>query len=418
MKKLLTATARLSAVLFFVIASAGCMKDRLTKTYTLLKPVYMSKTDVLANIKSNNPQQLKNTGKIYISGRYIFLNEVNKGVHIIDNINPAKPVTVGFINIPGNIDIAVKGNTLYADLYTDLLAIDISDPMRAKLTKLVPNLFPERSYASGFFSDSSKVIVDWIQKDTTVDAEPPVGWNGCPNCSMLFSVDRMNGAPNPAAFVPGIGGSMARFAVVNDYLYTINLSQLGVLNISNTSNPEKVSTTSVGWNIETVYPFKEKLFIGSTTGLFIYDISNGAAPVNEGQFMHARACDPVVADNDYAYVTLRSGTFCSGVDNELDVINIQYSFPSLLKSYPLTNPHGLSKDGNLLFVCDGKDGLKIYDAAHPTSLQLIKNIRGMETYDVIAWNKKLLVVAKNGLYQYDYSDVSNIRLLSTIRISR
>ena len=110
------------------------------------------------------------------------------------------------------------------------------------------------------------------------------------------------------------------------------------------------------------------------TGLFIYDISNGAAPVNEGQFMHARACDPVVADNDYAYVTLRSGTFCSGIDNELDVINIQYSFPSLVKIYPMTNPHGLSKDGNLLFVCDGKDGLKIYDASHQ-ACNLLKTLR-------------------------------------------
>jgi hypothetical protein len=419
MKKLLTAVARLSAALFFIIASAGCMKDKLTKTYTLFRPVYMNKADVLANIKSNNPQALKNTGKIYISGRYIFLNEINKGIHIIDNINPATPVQVGFINIPGNIDIAVKGNTLYADLYTDLLAIDMSDPLRAKLTKLVPDLFPERSYSNGFISDSSKVIVDWIQKDTTVDAEPKAGWIGCPSCSMLYSVDRMAGVPNPAASVPGIGGSMARFAVVNDYLYTINQSQLGVLNISNSANPEKVSTTSVGWNIETIYPFKEKLFIGSTNGLFIYDISNAAAPVNEGQFTHATACDPVVADDAYAYVTLRTGNPCTGINNELDVINVEnLRYPSLVKTYAMSNPHGLSKDGNLLFVCDGKDGLKIYDAAEPGNLKLIKNINGIETYDVIAWNKKLLVVAKNGLYQFDYSNVSNIKLLSTLTISR
>ena len=416
MRKLLSAVARLSTVLFFVL-STGCMKDKLTKTYTLLEPVYMNKTDVLANIKSNPPQPLENTGKIYLHGKYIFLNEVNKGVHIIDNSNPAKPVPVGFINIPGNIDIAVKGNTLYADLYTDLLAIDISNPLRAKLTKLVPDVFPERNYGNGYINDSSKIIVDWIKKDTTVDAVSPTGLFRCPNC-MLLNADAGSPSANGSSFVPGIGGSMARFAIVNDYLFTVNLYQLGVLNISNEANPVIVSTTSVGWNIETIYPFKDKLFIGSSTGLFIYNISNAAAPVNEGQFTHARACDPVVADDSYAYVTLRSGTLCSGINNELDVINIQYSYPSLVKTYPMTNPHGLAKDGNLLFVCDGKDGLKVFDATHPGDLKLLKNIKGIETYDVIAWDKKLLVVAKNGLYQYDYSDISNLRLLSTITINR
>jgi len=40
----------------------------------------------------------------------------------------------------------------------------------------------------------------------------------------------------------------------------------------------------------------------------------------------------------------------------------------------------------------------------------------METYDVIAWNNRALVVAKDGLYQFDYSDVNDIRLLSKISL--
>jgi hypothetical protein len=44
----------------------------------------------------------------------------------------------------------------------------------------------------------------------------------------------------------------------------------------------------------------------------------------------------------------------------------------------------------------------------------MKHITGMETYDVIAWNNKALVVAKDGLYQFDYSNLNNIRLLSKI----
>jgi hypothetical protein len=90
----------------------------------------------------------------------------------------------------------------------------------------------------------------------------------------------------------------------------------------------------------------------------------------------------------------------------------------LVKTYPLTNPHGLSKDGDLLFICDGAAGLKIYNAGNASNLQMIKQITGAETYDVIAWNNIALVVAKDGLYQYDYSDVNNIQLKSKISIAK
>ena len=78
---------------------------------------------------------------------------------------------------------------------------------------------------------------------------------------------------------------------------------------------------------------------------------------------------------------------------------------------------GLSKDGNLLFICDGTDGLKIYNASEVHNLQLIKQFPGVETYDVIAWNKIAIVVAKDGLYQYDYSNANNIHLVSKINIA-
>ena len=60
----------------------------------------------------------------------------------------------------------------------------------------------------------------------------------------------------------------------------------------------------------------------------------------------------------------------------------------------MTRPQGLSKDGNLLFICDGPDGLKVYDASHVQNLKHLKTIGGMETYDVIAYNKRAIVVAR------------------------
>lgn len=404
--------------LCFTVAISGCMKDHITRTYTLYTPVYKTEAEVLANIKANAPRTIKEKGKIFLYGNYIFLNEVDKGVHIINNSNPAAPVREAFIDIPGNIDIAVKGNTLFADFYDDLLALDISNPLQVQVKKIVRDVFPDRRYSNGFTPNPTMVIVDWIVKDTTVRVDNggiPGYCISCNSTGFALSSD----AARTSASVTGIAGSMSRFSIVNDYLYAVNSFSLNVLNITNPADPTQLGTSNIGSSIETIYPFKDKLFIGSSSGMFIYSIANPAAPVRQGQFMHARACDPVVADEDYAYVTLRSGTACQGFTNQLDVVNVQNVLaPSLTKTYPMTNPHGLSKDGNLLFLCDGRDGLKVYDATNVSDLKQLSHIKDLETYDAIAWNNNLIVVASEGLYQYSYTTGSDLTLLSKITIDK
>ena len=407
-------------LVIIVFALQSCLKDKITKTYSIFEPIYKSKAEVQAEIKSSTANSISNPGKIYMYGNYIFLNEVNKGVHIIDNSNPANPVIKAFINIPGNVDIAVKGSTLYADLFTDLVVVDISDPLNATLKKVVPKIFPERVYASGFVQDSTKVIVGWTERKIkeTID-QPPAG-RGWIRGDIFMSFSSFSGTSSgsSAAPVAGIAGSMSRFSIVNNYLYAVNTSSLKVLDISAVNDPQLRNTVGAGWNIETIYPFKNKLFLGSSNGMFIFDISNPVAPAREGSFAHSRACDPVVAGDTYAFVTLRAGTFCQGTNNQLDVINVQNVMsPWLVKTYGLTNPHGLAKDGDLLFVCDGSDGLKVYNTSNVFSLQLLDRVKNTETYDVIAWNNRLLVVAKGGLYQYNYSNPSNLSLISKLAIN-
>ena len=101
---------------------------------------------------------------------------------------------------------------------------------------------------------------------------------------------------------------------------------------------------------------------------------------------------------------------------KMHITNIKQ--PTLIKSYNLKSPHGLSKDGDLLFVCDGLDGVKIYNAGDVQNLQLIKQIGGIDAFEVIAYNNNAIVVAADGLYQYDYSNVANIKLLSKITIQK
>ena len=127
------------------------MFKRYLQTYLhvyLFEPVYKTTAEVRANIKSNPAREIKEPGKIVILGNYIFLNEVDKGIHVIDNSNPSSPQNIAFIDIPGNVDLAVKGNRLYADLYTDLVTLDISNPLNVVKKNIVDGVFPERYYGT------------------------------------------------------------------------------------------------------------------------------------------------------------------------------------------------------------------------------------------------------------------------------
>jgi hypothetical protein len=395
----------------------GCFKDTVSKTYTLYIPVYKTNEEVRANIKSSTPTDIKNPGKMFVYGQYIFLNEVDKGIHIIDNTNPSSPVNKYFINIPGNLELAVTGNILYADLYADLVTIDISNPAAIQVKKFIDNAFPNRKYSNGFSPNPASIIVDWIKKDTTVTGDIS-DLNKqyilyAQSSGVAFSNSSLSAAP-----VVGVSGSMARFTLLNNYLYAATDNALNVFNVTQPDNPSLSNKVNLPWGIETIYPFKNNLFIGSQTGMMIFSVSNPLQPQQLGTFTHARVCDPVIADDNYAYVTLRTGSTCGGMANELDVVNIQ-NLPAttLVKSYPLTNPYGLSKEANTLFVCDGAAGLKVYDATNINNLQLLTTVSGINTYDVIAYNGVAIVVTKDGLYQYDYANRSNLKLLSKISMN-
>ncbi len=402
MKKL----SKLIAACLLTSVFAGCTKDFVYEHYTFYRPVYVTKDEVKVNIKSSPAVAIENPGKIFIKGNYLFLNDVNKGVHIIDFSNPALPINKAFINIPGCKDIAVKDNYIYADCYTDLVTIDVADVNNVRLKNYINGVFPNRFYDAGIGTDTSKVIQEWVKVDTMVKrqagVEEDIIWGGGIWMSNPSSLSTSNSSGSQGN---GTGGSMASFALLNNRLYTVDHANLKVFNTSNASAPQYVANINLGsWNIETIYPFKDKLFIGSQSGMLIYSVSNPDAPSALGSFSHARQCDPVIADDNTAYVTLRSGTFCTGADNQLDVLNIQNVLnPQLIKTYPMTNPAGLSKDGNALLICDGSSGLRLFDAADNNNITHKAAILSIVPYDVIAWNGTAIVSAADGIYFVSYA---------------
>ena len=155
----------------------GCIKDQVMTRTTVYRPEYKTKDEVRANIKSSTPIELTAPGKLFYKDGYVFLNELNKGVHIIDVRNPSAPNNIAFVHVPGAVDLAVRGNILYADMYTDLVAIDITDPKAVQLKTVVPGVFPERYYSS-FVPDSKLIITAWIAVDTVLNCSvsPEAKW--------------------------------------------------------------------------------------------------------------------------------------------------------------------------------------------------------------------------------------------------
>jgi hypothetical protein len=218
----------------------------------------------------------------------------------------------------------------------------------------------------------------------------------------------------------GTGGSMARFMLNEEYLYVIAVpTRLKTVDITTASEMAVVDSVDMPRNMETLFRLEDNLFVGTTTGLLIFDLTDPQKPSYVSSYDHITACDPVVVDGQYAYVTLRSGNRCNNVQNLLEVVDISsIANPYLVKSYPMFNPHGLGTDGELLFVCDGTAGLKIYNKSNPMAIitSQVAHYPDFDTYDVIPMNGILMLVGKGGIYQYDYSDPENIVQISHITI--
>ncbi len=222
-------------------------------------------------------------------------------------------------------------------------------------------------------------------------------------------------APSPGS---GVGGSTARFTINGNTLYMVSNTTLQAYDITNSSDPKPGSKTTLGFGVETIFPYQTNLFIGTQTGMFIYDVSQPNSPKQVGIYTHIQSCDPVVAQDNYAYVTLRSGTTCRNTAvNNLDVIDISnLASPKLVRSYPMKNPHGLGVDGNLLFVGEGTYGLRVLDISKPADVREVQYIDSTRTFDVIPNKKRLIVTGPDGIYQYSYADLNRLTRLSKLPV--
>ncbi|MCK9639058.1 MAG: hypothetical protein M0R39_04040 [Prolixibacteraceae bacterium] len=416
------------ASIFILGMVVGGCRDKYTEEYLSLEPVYLSYKDFRASVKVISQHDLVKPGKIYTIGNYIFINEIMKGVHVYNNLNPAAPAYVGFINIPGNVDLAVKNNIMYADSYLDLVAIDITDPANAKEVGRVKEVFPyslpaytQTEYRIGQVDNTKGVVVDWEVKTVRKEIETI----NYPIYPMLYGAKSdmvsANVPGSAESSSSGSGGSMARFGLTGNSLVAVGNYLYYNFDLTDPGNPKLAAKSQLNWGIETMFLTGKNMFLGTTNGMLVYDLSDPNKPVYLSTFWHATGCDPVVVQNNRAYVTIRGGNMCGSLINRLDVLDVTtLTKPVLIRSYNMDNPYGLGINDDILFVCDGTSGLKIYNAADPLQIteHLLARFPNIQAYDVIPLSKSLLMIGSDGFYQYDYSDLTNIKQISVIRAKK
>lgn len=238
----------------------------------------------------------------------------------------------------------------------------------------------------------------------------------------LFSAcqNDMSSADNSSIPSDGKGGSTARFTVYGDYLYTVNNQSLITFDISQPANPVQTSETFVGWNIETIFAYQNNLYIGSSSGIYVFGLNAPGYPSFITSETHFYSCDPIVVSGNYAYVTLHSESRCNSSEiNELDIYDISnLDNVKLTGTYGMTSPRGLGIEDTLLFVCDA--GLKVFDINKDQydnpKLDLVEYLI-VDAEDLIALKNLLIITGASGISQYSYTK-GDLKFLSSLYSSK
>jgi len=290
-----------------------------------------------------------------------------------------------------------------------------------RVRDVFPYLVPEynKDYPLAKVDKTKGVVIGWEIEKVRQELENPVYPVYYYKTDAMFT-NLTSSTGSGGGTTIGVGGSMARFGIYKDMLYTVDEGNLFKFNIKSLSTPVSLGQQNIGWGIETMFIYNAHMFFGTRTGMLVYNLETEQNPTYVNQFSHIRSCDPVVIQNDLAYVTLRGGTVCGSNTNRLDVLRMSndYTKINMIATYAMTGPYGLGIDDELLFVCDGDAGLKVYNAADPLTIDQHKvaQFAGINTYDVIPVNNYLFMIGKDGFYLYDYANIQSFKQISTIPI--
>ena len=141
-------------------------------------PMLMDRTELEASVQLvSSALPIRNPGRIYIYQNWLLLVEQYKGIHLIDNADPANPVRKGFLRVPGCQSMAVRNGVLYVDNAVDLVGFqfDLNTMQGQELVrsrKALPEINCPDGYVPWEFSRANRPanteIVGWINQNADV----------------------------------------------------------------------------------------------------------------------------------------------------------------------------------------------------------------------------------------------------------
>lgn len=422
MKKLLLVLFSLS---FLFLQS--CNKDfgSVEVSYKKATAVYGDLTEIRNTPLIENARPITNAGKIFVAENLLLIGEEGDGIHIVDNTDPKNPNNLSFMNIPGNREFYVEGNTLYAESHYDMLKIDLSDNRQPRIVSRVKDAFAN---SEQFKNDQGEVLIKFDFEDVTEQVSEDSDiyqkiWGEQTYYYYDFANQLIPPSQVPVSFAGNSSasiGSVNRIAVVDNHVYVISRQSITPFEDNGTLTVyDEVYGT---FGMETIYPDEDKLYIGTQNSMEIFDIRNPFQPQWNGSFWHATSCDPVLPCGDLAYVTLRTGDVgdCPGDENALLVLNVRNAAnPIQLQEIEMESPFGMTIVDNRLYVGEGSNGLKIFNIEDKDNITLETWEPNIEAYDIIyhPTNPNLILVAGPvGISQYEIEGNATFSLLSTMTL--
>jgi len=128
--------------------------------------VTLIRSELETSIVLQEAKPITETGKIYVKGQYVFINEPYQGFHIVNNTDPSNPVIERFLVTPGATDLIFKDDSFYINQAVDLVALKFNASFDGVIeTQRVENIFPQLISPDGFLPDvaPNEIVINWTQ---------------------------------------------------------------------------------------------------------------------------------------------------------------------------------------------------------------------------------------------------------------
>jgi hypothetical protein len=378
---------------------------------------------------------------LFVSGRYAYLATLSAGLNVVDVSNPAVPVSVGTFNTPGSaFDVRVAGRYAYvADSGGGVNIIDISNPRSPTSTAVnttytdINSLEVVGKYAYVVSEAGGLKILDiqgadiatanigslradtlWVTDNMDVANSAyirnslNVGNGGIMSDGLISGESLVvnsfeNVTTTGAAPLTGVSDVTKPIFVSGNYAY-VNDTEDGALRIYDISSASPTQVGSAGAGLGRHVVAGKYLYMPSTSGLRILDVSNPSSPLAIGSQAQLSAIQGVYVAGQYAYVA----------DSAAGLGIIDISDPRAPSSVGYANTPGdadrVYVQGKYAYVDDGAGGLQIIDvttSTHPTTVGAVPatTLGTSEVTDVVVSGRYAYVAAyRAGLKIVDVSN--------------